>query len=761
MPSCDAVSIGSDAACLDLLGRAAFLGDGALLADLAVAAAPATDRFDDLLDEAEAAGLIHDDGERYRFDHPQLRQILYHEPSGRRRRRLHLALADQLEQRYGDDPRRAIEIADHLRRAGPSVDPTRLAARCAAAGEHALAMGAWGAAARFFDDAIAAQRPADEGERARLALRAGLGHFRDHDLPAAEPRLLEAIAAARAADDLDVWAAAALLVTRAWMTIGPDSVGALIDTSVLEELRADPRLDARRAGEVAGLLAEVHFHAFDFERGTSLLDEARLLAARHGDEALATSVELAAGLQHLGRLELEQAAACFHASAGHARLLADPWQRVWGLGRLPLVEVMLGELGAAAAHAAEAAAIAASNHDWAEHALASACAVQVATARGEFAAAEAAGVVAQQMQLRSDFAMVPLLLYPALAATLRPVGTRPAPTPRSTTGRPPVGAGSAPHRLLAIAAAHDPAALAAARPFRPVGARPVDLFTLPVLCAQAEVAVVSGDVALLTDAVEPLSAVHGAGVRWCLGWPLLVARLLAGACRVLGRLDEADHWCDVAAADADRGGARGEQARVGLERALLAEARGAPDAGRAAATDAAAALDRCGMLPLAQVTGAAPVSAAGSSVRSCSPTWSARPRSTCGGATPSTSRSCSSTTPSCARGSAVSTASRSSTPATASPRGSRRPRLPASARLARATRWPITTSAIPTHPSWSASGWRRGRRSPTRATSSVSPCRSPLGCARLRGPGRCSCPRTSPRPQPAAGWRSAATIRSS
>ena len=73
---------------------AAFLGDGGLLADLE---AVGGGELDALLEEAEAIHLLDDDGERYRFDHPLLRHLLYNEPGGRRRQRMHLDIADHLE----------------------------------------------------------------------------------------------------------------------------------------------------------------------------------------------------------------------------------------------------------------------------------------------------------------------------------------------------------------------------------------------------------------------------------------------------------------------------------------------------------------------------------------------------------------------------------------------------------------------------------------------------------------------------------------
>ena len=369
--------------CRDLLTLAAFLGDGALVADLESLAAA---DFDDLLAEAERAGLVRDDGERYTFDHPLVRQLLYHEPGGRHRQRFHLTLADHLQARYGDDPRRAIEIADHLRRSGSNADRTRLAAACLQAGEQAFAVGAWGSAARFLDAALDADPPADTRERARMALRAGIGHFRDHDLHAVELRLGEAIDGARAAGDIDTWGVAALLLMRARFTIGSGSVGAEIDTAILDELLECPSVDDRLRAQIVSMMAEIRFHAFDVEGGLSLLERAKHLAETTGDDALATQVGLAAGLQHLGRLDLDAAATAFHESAAHARQLDDPWQRVVGT-RPPAARQRSHEASwrRPPRHAAEAAALSTATNDWAEHALASALTMQVATCRSEFA----------------------------------------------------------------------------------------------------------------------------------------------------------------------------------------------------------------------------------------------------------------------------------------------------------------------------------------------------------------------------------------
>ena len=262
--------------------------------------------------------------------------------------------------------------------------------------------------------------------------------------------------------------------------------------------------------------------------------------------------------------------------------------------------------------------------------------MQVATCRSEFALAESEGELALQMYRRSDYAFVPPLVYPALAATRAARGdvdgANAALDDWATLG----GRALAPYRLLITATTWDRNELAASRPFRPVGGRPVDLFTLPILCAQAEVGAVLGDVALLEDAYEPLVIQHRAGLRWCVGWPLLLSRLIAAAARGLGRLDEAERWCDVAAAEAARQGAAGEAARVDLERAAIAAAFGDEATANRLAGDAALVFDRLGMLPLHQHACVTPVIGPGASAcceRCCSPISSTRRRPTCSAAT--------------------------------------------------------------------------------------------------------------------------------
>ena len=105
------------APCVDLLTRAAFLGDGARLDDLCALVSIDAARVDELLAEATAARVVRQHPDVIEFVHPQLRQVLLHRPRGRRRRQLHASIAQHLADTDDGTAMRAIAVAHHLRRA--------------------------------------------------------------------------------------------------------------------------------------------------------------------------------------------------------------------------------------------------------------------------------------------------------------------------------------------------------------------------------------------------------------------------------------------------------------------------------------------------------------------------------------------------------------------------------------------------------------------------------------------------------------------
>lgn len=129
------------------------------------------DELLDALEEAENATLVQDASRgreaRYAFVHEQIRQTLLSELSFPRRQRLHLRIANALEQILGADAEsQPIELAHHLYQAGAAAEPERTARFLALAGQRATEALAFDEALRHFD---AARTVLPESDRERQA----------------------------------------------------------------------------------------------------------------------------------------------------------------------------------------------------------------------------------------------------------------------------------------------------------------------------------------------------------------------------------------------------------------------------------------------------------------------------------------------------------------------------------------------------------------------------------------------------------------
>jgi len=154
----------------DLLARVAQLDEDSLL---------------DALEQAERANLVVEvSAEReakYSFSHEQIRQTLLGTLSLPRRQRVHVRVADAIEQAAGTRAEQhAVELAHHLYQAGSAAPGERAARYLVMAGEHALQALAFEDALRNLDTARTVLPETDAGGHARalrhraLALR-GMG----------------------------------------------------------------------------------------------------------------------------------------------------------------------------------------------------------------------------------------------------------------------------------------------------------------------------------------------------------------------------------------------------------------------------------------------------------------------------------------------------------------------------------------------------------------------------------------------------------
>jgi len=144
--------------CYQMLTTAAALGHTFEYGLITVLAKLEEDTLLDALDEAEEANILRDISKgrdvRYMFVQEQVRQTLLSELSTPRRQRLHLRIAEAMEQIHGEYVEvYSPEIANHLYQAGAMADGARTARYLMLAGERARAASAFDEAIEMFDAA--------------------------------------------------------------------------------------------------------------------------------------------------------------------------------------------------------------------------------------------------------------------------------------------------------------------------------------------------------------------------------------------------------------------------------------------------------------------------------------------------------------------------------------------------------------------------------------------------------------------------------
>ena len=510
--------------CIPLLTTMAFLGN-----EGSVGEARAVDRRngDIDLDDAVAAQLLQVDGDRYRFEHPAVRHVLYQQPPEDAARRAapahrgHAAL-EALEA----DTDRAWAIAHHLRLAGDRATDERARTWALKAADQAWEAGAWAAAARAYEMAIDRAGDAGDDERGEWLLRAGVAAYRGQDDRYA--RYLETAATfARDRGDVPRWAEAALLRARYTSTT---ELGRPIDTTELEALLAAvadvPSLRAR----VLATLAEAHLMGRDRESGRRYLAEAEAVVAAGADEWAVARTWMSTGLQDLNDFELDDAKTAFTKAAAAAASAGDALVASAAEARLALARLASGDTMRALRSLEQPR----------RETRASGSGAISSSSRGPlprsplstFAPSTASGSAARRSPCSR-----------CRSTPTRPAScTRCSSRPRSIRGdragavdaidawSDAGGRGTWRYRLLVDAWHGDVDAVREAvedRPWRAPSS--VELFTLDAPCVQLEVASFLGVPAMVSE-IEPLvEAAHRKGVVLALAWPWLLSRLLGDA----------------------------------------------------------------------------------------------------------------------------------------------------------------------------------------------------------------------------------------
>jgi tetratricopeptide (TPR) repeat protein/transcriptional regulator with XRE-family HTH domain len=588
-----------DPDCQDLLRWAAVVGDGQPVADLQAVTGYDDEVFDRAIGLAAEARVLDEDGDLYRFDHPELREVIYAKMPERQRRRRHLATAQRLEARFAGTGRDvSAAVAHHLSLAGPEAAPDDLIRAARAAAEQSFALAAWSDAAAYYDMCLTAGGSTDDD--AYLLWRAGLAHFRNHDHREAENRLTRAVEIARAAGDERLWGRAVLALTKSRVT-GGSWLGADVDVEDLEDFIRNSHGDtADLRARAYSQISDAHWAMFDFPGG---FEQARLAletAAGLKDDEVTAEVELALSIQYLAALDLDQAEHHLANCRQSVARLSDTWGKAWAASRLPLLRWCRGDLAVADQEAITAVAVASEYFDWAEMSLATACRVIVAVAQGRIPQAERLGILAHQQYLRSDYAWTLLVLAPSLLGGRAFRGDA-IKVQESVDMLAQAGIASPWPALAARAILGDLEGVQEGLAEQRVEAklRPsYSLFDLAFAAMQVEVCDVTEDADLARAALGPLQAAQAAGFAEVLGWVASVPRLLGVVHRCLGRFEEAEMWLRAAMTQAEKAPAPAELARTQLNLAEVLMALGDKQGAAAAIDEAAGAFRDFGLAAL-------------------------------------------------------------------------------------------------------------------------------------------------------------------
>jgi hypothetical protein len=270
------------------------------------------------LEEAERTGTVkavRASPGTLRFAHELLRDTLYDELPSARRVRLHRHVGELLEERCelrpearaaaapekrepvraeaGAPGARIAELAHHFHEALPGGDATKALRYDTLAGDHAMGVLAFEAAARHYEAALRvldAVPTLPESSRGGLLLALADARYRSGDPETAGELLWQVVGGARAAGDAELLARAAFRLVE--YKIGGNTLTAVPQrVRVLEEAcrRLSTDDSALRARLLAALASEL-FWGEASGRADALLEEAAAIARRLGDPATSWSV---------------------------------------------------------------------------------------------------------------------------------------------------------------------------------------------------------------------------------------------------------------------------------------------------------------------------------------------------------------------------------------------------------------------------------------------------------------------------------------
>ena len=301
----------------------------------------------DCLEEAEIAGLIAYESDRFQFSHPLTRQTIYESLTDGRRAYWHFIISQRLIERNETSPLVSLAVANHMLRGRMFADGDILANACVEASRVSLRLEAWDEVVRFAEAAL------DVDERHRLAedVRREMERLAGHGLhQAGNPRgaisyLQRVVDAHQRAGNVTEASRALIEVCRIRSNYGIASNSQSDDVeTLLEALPVLREADSRLAAWTIGTIAFQFYSAKDMDRAAQYNDEALALLEIAGPSREHSLVLIGAGLLRLVRAEPVSACQYFLRGEAMARAVGDKGTISRSLQRLVLAQLALGRL---------------------------------------------------------------------------------------------------------------------------------------------------------------------------------------------------------------------------------------------------------------------------------------------------------------------------------------------------------------------------------------------------------------------------------
>jgi tetratricopeptide (TPR) repeat protein len=321
--------------CRRILSRAAVIGRGVSFKLLNEVIELDEDALFDALEEAERAQLIRSkkpNGEvQLTFVHELIRQTLLNDLSLARRQRLHLRVAEAVEQLYAEALKdHAADLAYHFYQAGG--DTEKIIGYSVMAAERATAQTAYEEAVSQYERALRLfeqQQPIDEVRHCDLMLGLGDAYANVGNRSKSEQTFLNVIDIARKVSEPERFAEAVLGLNRFYRitSILDDRVVGLLE----EGLELLPEEDSACRAAIMGCLSLFLGGVGLDERRFALSDQAVEMARRVGDPKALFYAAFSRAFIRWGNCPLEERIAYATELAEIGMELANPEGADWGL----------------------------------------------------------------------------------------------------------------------------------------------------------------------------------------------------------------------------------------------------------------------------------------------------------------------------------------------------------------------------------------------------------------------------------------------